>query len=68
MKNDINENKALSQTSVSGSIKELNHYCRLRNCKFHNGISKNENVLCSFKNPQIVSDKDGMKRCFSYCH
>lgn len=51
-----------------GSIKELNHYCRRRDCAFHNGISKRENVMCSHKSPEIVSDKDGTKRCFSYCH
>ena len=60
--------KVANGSDVSGSIKELNHYCRIRDCIFHNGISKRENVMCSHKNPDVVSDKDGMKRCFSYCH
>lgn len=59
-------NSELYKTNVSGSIKELNHYCRKRDCVFHNGISKRENVLCSHKKPDVVNDKDGMKRCFSY--
>jgi len=62
------EQKQLHISDVSGSIKELNHYCRRRDCAFHNGISKRGNVLCSHKKPDVVSDKDGMKRCFSYCH
>lgn len=45
---------------------ELNFYCRKRQCVFHNRISKKDNVLCSKNKPEILSDKDGMKRCFSY--
>lgn len=62
------QSEPLKQDAVSGSIKELNHYCTRRDCVFHNGISKRENVMCSHKKPEVVSDKDGMKRCFSYCH
>lgn len=65
---ELAQNPPFCKTDVSGSIKELNHYCRRRDCVFHNGISKRENVMCSHKKPDVVSDKDGMKRCFSYCH
>lgn len=52
---------------VSGGVeREQNFYCRNRDCLHHRGISKRDNVICSARNPQIVSDKDGMKRCFSY--
>jgi hypothetical protein len=64
----LHEQKQLHISGVSGSIKELNHYCRKRDCVFHNGISKRDNVMCSHKSPEIVSDKDGTRRCFSYCH
>lgn len=63
---NTDQEKQFCKTSVIGSIKELNHYCRRRDCVFHNGISKRENVMCSHKKPDVVSNKDGIKRCFSY--
>lgn len=63
----LHEQKQMYISDVRGEIKQLSHNCRRRDCVFHNGISKNDNVLCSHKRPEIISDKDGMKRCFSYC-
>lgn len=44
---------------------EKGFYCRLRDCKFHQGISKNQNVICSGK-PVLEKIEDEKMTCYSY--
>ncbi len=60
------ESLPIGNANVMGSIKKRDHYCRLRDCKFHNGI-KDECVLCSNENPDVREIDKGIIRCLSYC-
>lgn len=46
-------------------MKEQDFYCRLKKCKFHHGISKNQNVICS-GNLVLEKIEDNEMTCYSF--